>query len=207
VCVTASDAVAAFVLPPLVAELRVAHPRIELEIVASNETRDLRRREADIAIRHYRPDDPELVARRVRDVAYRLYAAPAYLERLGWPASAAELSRADFIGFDRTEAMTSGLAAIGVHLTDRSFPLVTTSHVVQWELAKQGLGVCVMLDEVGDREPAVRRALDDLPPLPVPTWLTCHRGLRTSRRVRAVFDLLADRLAPAGGAPASQAAP
>jgi DNA-binding transcriptional LysR family regulator len=50
------------------------------------------------------------------------------------------------------------------------------------------------MDEVGDAEPRVRRVLPSMPPLPVPLWLTTHRELRTSRRIRAVFDLLADAL-------------
>ncbi|MGK3961472.1 hypothetical protein WMF38_51255 [Sorangium sp. So ce118] len=51
-----------------------------------------------------------------------------------------------------------------------------------------------MMDEVGDAEPRVRRVLPDLPPLPVPIWVTAHRELRTSRRMRVVFDLLAEEL-------------
>jgi DNA-binding transcriptional LysR family regulator len=65
---------------------------------------------------------------------------------------------------------------------------------VQWELAKQGIGICIVMDEVGDTEPRVRRVLPDLPPIPVPVWLATHRELHTSRRIRVVFDLLADEL-------------
>jgi DNA-binding transcriptional LysR family regulator len=51
-----------------------------------------------------------------------------------------------------------------------------------------------MMEEVGDVEPRVKRVLPDLPPLPVPIWLVCHRELHTSRRIRLVFDLIADEL-------------
>ena len=198
VCITASEVVSAFLLPPIVARIRADHPGIEIELVAANDVRDLRRREADIAIRNFRSRDPELVARKIRDGAARLYAAPAYLERIGRPTTAADLSRAEFFGFDRTDVMTEGFKAIGLHLTARNFPIVTSNHLVQWELAKRGLGICVMMEEIGDREPAVRRVLDELPPLPVPVWLTTHQGLRASRRMRVVFDRLAEELrAPA----------
>jgi len=68
------------------------------------------------------------------------------------------------------------------------------------------------MDEVGDAEPRVRRVLPDLPPLPVPVWLTSHRELRTSRRIRVVFDLLAEGLArsaeePGGYSASSRAEP
>ena len=66
---------------------------------------------------------------------------------------------------------------------------------MQWELARQSMGICIVMDEVGDRDPLMERVLPDLPALPVPVWLTAHRELRTSRRIRVVFDLLAEGLA------------
>ncbi|MCB9785353.1 MAG: LysR family transcriptional regulator [Deltaproteobacteria bacterium] len=199
VCITASEVISAFLLPPIVARIRQQHPGIEVEIVATNEARDLRRREADIAVRNFRPRDPELFARKIQDGHARLYAAPAYLERLGAVAAPADLARASFFGFDRTEMMIDGLRALGIPVGPRNFPIVTSNHLVQWELARQGLGICVMMEEIGDPEPRVRRVLPELQPLPVPLWLTSHRELRTSRRIRVVFDLLAEGLP--GGVP------
>lgn len=199
VCITASELVAAYILPPIVGRLRREHPGIEIEIVASNAARDLRRREADIAVRNFKPTQPELVARKIADRHARMYASPAYLERIGDPRSPADLGRAEFFGFDRTDLMIRGLRALGLELSARNFPIVTDNHLVQWELAKQGVGICIVMDEVGDAEPRVRRVLPDFPPLPVPMWLATHSELRTSRRIRVVFDLLSAALAdPAG---------
>jgi DNA-binding transcriptional LysR family regulator len=195
VCVTASELIAAHVLPPILAQLRRVHPGIEIEIVASNTARDLRRREADIAIRNFAPSQPELVAKKIADRSARLYASPEYLARIGDPKSPADLAHAEFFAFDRTDLMIKGLRAFGLELTPRNFPIVTENHLVQWELAKEGVGICIVMDEVGDREPRVRRVLPDFPPLPIPVWLATHRELRTSRRIRVVFDLLADGLA------------
>ena len=78
--------------------------------------------------------------------------------------------------------------------TPKNFPIITDNHLVQWELAKHGVGICIVMDEVGDAEPRVRRVLPELPPIPVPVWLATHRELHTSRRIRVVFDLLADEL-------------
>jgi DNA-binding transcriptional LysR family regulator len=194
VCVTASEVISAYLLPPIVARIRERHPGIEVEIVASNQARDLRRREADIAVRNFRPQDPELFARKVHDSAARLYASPSYLARLGPITGPADLSRADFFGFDRTDMMVEGFKAIGLHLGPRNFPIVTANHLVQWQLAREGLGICVMMEEVGDPDPCVRRVLPELPPLPVPVWLASHRELRTNHRMRVVFDLLAEGL-------------
>jgi DNA-binding transcriptional LysR family regulator len=194
VCITASELIAAYVLPPAILRLRRVHPGIEIEILASNSATDLRRREADIAVRNFTSTQPDLVAKKIADRSARLYATPEYLARIGDPTTPAGLSEAEFFGFDRTEIMIKGLLALGIALTPKNFPVITSNHLVQWELAKEGVGICIVMDEVGDAEPRVRRVLPDLPPLPVPIWLTTHREIRTSRRIRAVFDLLAEEL-------------
>ena len=87
-----------------------------------------------------------------------------------------------------------GLNALGLNLTDRNFPIFTENYLVMWELVKHGLGIGILDGTIGDAEPLVRRALPDLEPLVFPVWLVSHRELNTSRRVRAVFDLLAEAL-------------
>lgn len=198
VTITASEVVAAFLLPPILARLRSRHPGLEIKIVASIAVRDLRRREADIAIRSGKPTDPALIATRLRDTPGRLYATPSYLRAIGSPRTMAELSRADFIGFsDDGDRFLDGLNAMGFALTRRNIPFHTGDHLVLWELVKQGLGIGVMIEEVGDAEPLVERVLPTMPPIPVPMWLVAHREVHTSRRVRLVFDLLAEALRPA----------
>jgi DNA-binding transcriptional LysR family regulator len=194
VSITASEVIAAYLLPPILGRLRTDHPGIELEIVASNQARDLRRREADIAIRNFRASQPDLVARQIKDSRARLYASPAYLRRLGRIRSAKDLSRAELFAFDRSNLMIDGLRALGLEVTRHQFPIVTGNHLVQWELCKQGVGICIIIEEIGDAEPRVRRVLPSLPPLPIPMWLVCHQELRTNRRIRLVYDRLAEEL-------------
>lgn len=196
--VAASEAVSAFLLPPIVEAIRARHPGVQVELVVSNRTSDLRRREADIAVRHARPEGDDLVARLVKEGSRaHLYGAPSYLARIGEPATREELAaRADVIGFDETDTLKKGLRGLGLPFGDDRFPVRTENHLVQWELCKRGVGLCMMMEVVGDAEPRVRRALPPpAPSFPFSTWLTCHRELRTSRRIRAVFDLVAEQLA------------
>lgn len=194
VCISATEVAAVYDLPPVVAKLRKIAPGITIEIVASNAISDLRRREADIAIRAMRPTDPALIARKVRDETAELFATPAYLESIGSPQTVEDLSKADFLGFDNNDPWLKGLNSKGLTVTAKSFPAVTGSLLVHWALVKQGLGVGVMQSSVGEAEPLVRRALPALAPFDVEIWLVAHRALNTSRRVRLVFDLLAEAL-------------
>lgn len=195
VCITASETYAAILLPPIIAKLRRAEPGIDIEIVTSNKASDLRRREADIAIRNFRPTEPDLVAKKIRDVPARLYAAPAYLERIGNPKVPYDLRHADFISIDNSGMFLKGLNALGLNLAQRNFPIFTENYLVMWELVKHGLGIGVLDGNIGDAEPLVRRALPELEPLMFPIWLVAHREVNTSRRIRVVFDLLAEELA------------
>ncbi len=195
VCIAASEVHAAFLLPPILAKLRQAQPGIEIEIVTSSKASDLRRREADIAIRNFQPAEPDLIARKIRDFPARLYATLGYLDRIGKPRLPYDLRNADFISIDSSGMFLKGLNAMGMGLTERNFPILTENYLVMWALVKHGLGIGILDADIGDAEPLVRRVLPDLEPLKFPIWLVSHRELNTSRRVRVVFDLLAAELA------------
>jgi DNA-binding transcriptional LysR family regulator len=194
VCITATDIMSMYLLPDILRRLREVAPGIEVEVVASNDVRDLRRREADIAIRHGRPEQPDLIAKLLRETSIHLYASSDYLDRHGRPTSPSDLSEAVFIGFEQSDRLLTRLNEIGLTLTKSNFKLISESGAVAWELVKQGLGIGVMAKDVGDRTPGVECVLPNLDPITVPIWLVTHRELHTSRRIRLVFDLLADSL-------------
>ena len=79
-------------------------------------------------------------------------------------------------------------------LTPDSFQVMSGTHLVQWEMVKQGAGVGVMMSHVGNAEPLVERAAPWLPAFDFEVWLVAHRELNTSRRIRLVFDLLVEEL-------------
>ena len=193
--ITTTHVYAAHLLPPVVIRLRAQHPGIEVEIVAENKPTDLLRREADIAIRNYASTQPELVVRKLRDDAGHFYATPAYLRSIGRPRNAAEMARGVFIGFPTPEMMAAALQARGYALTPAHFPITCENHLVQWEYVKQGAGIGLMTEAVGDAEPLVRRVLPRAAPIRFPMYLAAHRELHASRRMRVVFDALVAALA------------
>jgi DNA-binding transcriptional LysR family regulator len=191
VSIAASEVHAAMVLPRIIVRLRREHPGITLEVVAATKTSDLRRREADIAIRNFAPTEPDLIGRKIRDIPARLYATPEYLESIGNPVLPYDLREADFISVDSSGMFLKGLNAWGISVTERNFPILCENYLVMWEMVKQGLGIGVLDGHLGDTEPLVRRVLPEFAPLVFPMWLVTHREVNTSRRVRIVFDLLA----------------
>ncbi len=193
--ITASDVMSAYILPDLLREIRAQAPKLRIDVIAANDIRDLMRREADIAIRHVRPDQPDLIAKLVQEADGHFYAATAYLDRAGRPKSLSDLSRHEFISFGDTAQMIAYFEPIGLHLTEENFRLGSQNGIVAWEFARQGFGIAPMSERVGDATPGMERALPGMTALRFPIWLTTHRELHTSRRIRLVFDLLADFLA------------
>jgi DNA-binding transcriptional LysR family regulator len=195
ICISASETYAAVLLPPIIAKLRLAEPRIKIEIIASHTTSDLRRREADIALRNFRPTEPDLIAKKIRDVPARLFATQNYIRKIGNPQNVVDLERADFINISSSDVFMNTLNGLGFTLTPNNFPILTENYLVMWELVKQGLGIGILDGNIGDAEPLVQRVLPQLEPMIFPLWLVAHRELHTSQRIRVVFDLLSQELA------------
>jgi len=195
IAITASEIDAAYLLPPIIEKLRRTASGLTVDIIAKNSAADLRRREADIAIRNFRPDQPELIARKIKDVAARLYVSEVYVERFGRPLNAETIADADFISLWSADTYLTRLLEAGLSIDRSNLTILADSHLVHWELIKAGLGIGMVPEFLGENTPGIVRALEDTAPaFPFPIWLTTHRELNTSRRVRMVFDFLAEEL-------------
>ncbi|MBN8505655.1 MAG: LysR family transcriptional regulator [Burkholderiales bacterium] len=195
VSISASDVVAAWLLPPVLRALSEQAPALRVEIVTTNALSDLRRREADIAVRHVRPSEPELIGRLLRETTASFYASHDWVRRHGHPRTAADAASQRFVGSDRQDRYLGYLQAHGLPLTPQAFSCYAENSCTGWALVRQGLGIGAMMDEVADGCSDVVRVLDDVPPVHFPIWLVTHRELRTARRIRMVFDHLATALA------------
>lgn len=195
VCVSASETVAAFLLPPVMKRLQSDAPGIVIDLVTSDAQSDLQRREADIAIRHLRPVQPDLIGRRLRDGTAGFYASKDWVRRHGHPRRADEAARHAFVGSDRAGRYLAYLRQHGLPLEATNFSCYAANTLSHWSLVRGGLGIGPMMDEIARQTPDVVRVLDEVPPVRFPVWLVTHRELRTARRIRVVFDLLADALA------------
>lgn len=192
VLISATDLMATFYLPPILKKLRKTAPDLQIEIIASNEVSDLRRREADIAIRHGRPTDEALFAKRLRDTTAHLFASKQYLDEVGRPKSLADLSKLRFVGFDQPEMRLGLMASRGVNLTTANFNFSTSSATLMLELVRQGFGIGILPVEIGAAYPELENPSSAFEPLSIETWLVAHRELKTNLRIRVVFDLLAE---------------
>lgn len=191
---TASVPVACYILPPVLANMRRVLPEVQVELVASNQVSNLLRREADIAVRMVQPDQASLVARRIGKVGVGAYAHRDYLARRGQPRQPQDLTAHELIGGDREEAILRGFRAAGLPMEPTHFAFRTDDLIAYWQAVRAGLGIGFVADYLARSDPAVLPVPLALRIPPLPVWLTVHREIRTNRRIRAVFDFLAEAL-------------
>ena len=190
--IATTDTLACCHLPNMLLRLRKIAPDIEVEIRTSNKLRDLLQREADIAIRHARPREPELIAKKVRTTSATLYASKDYLDRAGRPRDVGDLQKLKFIGVDTRDTLIQPLKQKGLPLITSNFTVSADSGLAAIELARKGLGVGLFIADEVDQFPDLEIVWPDFKPFDVPIWLVTHRELHTSKRIRLMFDLISD---------------
>jgi DNA-binding transcriptional LysR family regulator len=192
--ISASQPVACYLLPPILARMRIALPEVQVELVSSNAVSNLLRREADIALRMVQPDQASLVAKRVAKITLGTYAHRDYLRRRGTPRDLGDLLAHDVIGGDRDETILHAYRQWGYEVGKDAFALRTDDLVAYWQAVRNGVGIGFVADYVAATEPQVVPLLPALKIPPLPIWLTVHREIRSNKRIRAVYDFLAQAI-------------
>lgn len=180
---TTASHVAARLLAPALPLLRERHPSLLLEIAVDQRAFDLTRREADLAVRMGRPRDAGLVMRKLSDVAYRLYASPAYLGR----RRAIDLASDAFVCFDESLAGAPQERWLAKLAPARRISFRCNSTAALQAAARAGIGVAVLPCFAADSDPELVR-LDGPEPVPHELWLLVHGDLRRTPRVRAAIE-------------------
>jgi DNA-binding transcriptional LysR family regulator len=193
--ITSSDVMAHHVLPPIVARIREETPEIAVELAPTDSSENLLYREADIAVRMYRPEQLDIVARHIGDIELGVFAARSYLERRGWPQGADDLMGHDLVGYDRNELILRGMREAGFEVKREWFKTRCDSQTVYWELVRAGCGIGFGQAMVGRHDPGVEEIDLGFPIPPLPVWLAAHQGMRHTPRIRRVWDMLATGLA------------
>lgn len=188
--VTSPETFGVAYLAPCLAELGRAHPELTIELVPGGEVLDLGKRQAEVAVRFFRTAHKDLVVRRAGVVGYGLYASPGYL-------TANPIKRRDalrghrFLSVPERDAVESRwLRALDA---DAVVAFSSTVSIALQAAAREGAGIAILPRYLGDRDVGLRHVpMHDEPSEPL--WLTVHRDLQRTPRVRALLDFLAARM-------------
>jgi DNA-binding transcriptional LysR family regulator len=189
--ITASTVVAHYILPALLRPIRDEFPAIAVEIVPSDSIENLLLRESDIAIRMFRPTQLELIGKKLGELPVIVTAHASYLGAHGTPATPEDLAGHSLIGLDKSDLIVSTAKALGFNFKRSDFALRTDSQTGGWELLKAGLGIGFAQAGLVADTPGMRALLPMIRIPPLEVWLTTHRELFLSPRIRAIYDRLA----------------
>lgn len=193
---TASVFVAHFHLPGILAQLRRDEPAISIDLTATDETENLLYREADIAVRMFRPEQQDVITRFLGEMEIGLYAATSLVERHGYPETFDDTIDLGMVGYDRNDAILRGMQTLGVPATRDWFATRCDQTLVYWELVRAGCGAGFVMSSVADLDPTVVRLPVNYPIPSLPLWLAAHEAVRTTPRIRRVWTALEDGLRP-----------
>lgn len=187
---SSSDWFGIHMLAPVLAEFGERHPKVCVELLSDARLYSLPRREADIAFRIRAFEEPEVVSRRLVHVSYAVYAAAgAGIELSGGGAGVRVIT------MDTAFAEMPDAQWLKQVLPDAEVAMRSNSRLVQAEFCRQGRGLAVLPRPLGDRIPGIVPVDFGEEPPGRDTYVGYHRDLRRLSRLRALLDLVIERLA------------
>jgi DNA-binding transcriptional LysR family regulator len=186
--VSTTDSLAIDFLIPAIARLHQQHPDVRVQLDATTQILSLAKREADIAVRNTRPDNPDLIARRIARWPVGLFASQAYVDTHGVPEPGSAFAGHDLVVYQPylqgNKEMTLITEPVG---RGRIVASLSSSLLVRRSIAA-GIGVGEIPVYIGEKEGLVRLWPERSRPLPYDIWLVTHADLRHTAKVRAVID-------------------
>jgi len=182
------------ILLPHLAGFRDRYPGITIELIADTRALSLTKREADVALRFARPEQADLTVRKVAEIAFGLYASPAYLAAHGPPDFAAGAPGHALV---QTEPDLHGLAEMTWlrSLTARAaVALTSNTRYAHRAAAEAGIGLACLARYLGDGRAGLQQLATPTPPPRRDLFLVVHSDTRYMPRIRALTEFLSAAL-------------
>ncbi|MEZ4458181.1 MAG: LysR family transcriptional regulator [bacterium] len=182
---TTSEYIGIEVLVPRLPQFYDQHPNVSVEFVLNNTSTDLRRGEADLAIRLYRPTQEDLVVKHLVDVPVALFAARSYIEKHGVPTTFEEALTHKLVGFDPQGPLADVMKSVDPRLNPEVFAFRTDSLAAQLAAVRSGVGLTVLQRPHAARFPELVEVEIGLTFGALELWTAVHEDMRDAAVVRA----------------------
>jgi DNA-binding transcriptional LysR family regulator len=192
--VAVGEAYAHHVVPQILAPLLNEHPELEIELSVSNQSDNLLRRDADIAVRFFRPQQDGIIARKLGRADMGLYAHESYLARFGEPVGFEIPPGGVLAGFDRLPMQLSASLRGGEPARPLQFRWRSDAVLALQAAIESGACIGMMFNHIAATRPGLRRVLASQVGFTNEVWLCAHDDLRRSSRMRLVWQHLGDAL-------------
>ena len=177
---------------PFVAKFNERYPDLRVEFIISDKLLDLAKGEADIAIRATAPYDDALFGRKIAETPWAIYASGAYIERAGTITDVEDIAQHSVALYDIEHHVTK--AWLQSVAPDARVAARCNSMTALLSAAKSGVGLAALPMTIGDNDPGLVRVLGHIPGLTTNFYLLMHQDMKTTPRVRALFDFFIEEL-------------
>jgi DNA-binding transcriptional LysR family regulator len=180
------------VIASALAAVREDHPRLVFELLADTASLDLARREADVAVRMIKPEEPTLVAQHLGLLPWGLFASESYLSRRGTPP--ADLAGHDIIGYEAPLGRSPGAVWFAEHAKEARVVLRTNNVLAAVDCGGGGLGIAAVPEFMTRRDARLSRIRRPREMGGSPVFLVAHGDVAKIPRVRTTIDGLSRSL-------------
>ena len=192
--VSANENIGYFILPSLIKKFRDRYPQIAVDLVIDNKESNLNKREADIALRMFRPSQADLYVKKLMNIPLSFYATQEYLDKHKSPENIQDLLNHTLIGFDQNMMLVSSAVGENMGVSREDFFLRTDSLLSQIALIRSGAGIGVTHKMVAQRYPELIQVIPQLTLPALELWSVCHRDIQQNNRIKAFMRFLSDEL-------------
>jgi len=186
--VSTTDSLAIDFLIPAIARLHGKHPDVRVQLDASTQMISLAKREADIAVRNARPDNPDLIARRIARWPVGLFASQGYVDAHGVPEPGSAFEGHDLVVYQPYLASNKEMTLVSEPLARGRIVSSLGSGLLVRRSIAAGIGIGEIPVYMGERDGLVRLWPERTRPVPYDVWLVTHADLLHTARVRVVID-------------------
>ncbi len=187
---TTIGTLAVSLLPPVLARFHQRYPAITVEVITEGRLLSLSRREADLSLWPARPTGNELIARKIADVPYQIYAGRGYLDRYGLPDLASGAPGHNTILRPESDKDWPDMVFMASVASHAAVALRTGNTDLMIAAAEADMGIACLPANLADYHPQLVR-IEAKGPLPRrELWLAVHEDTRRTPRISALMDAL-----------------
>jgi DNA-binding transcriptional LysR family regulator len=197
--VTTTDTLYLAILLPIFAAFRLAHPAIRLDVVIGNQTLNLSRRDADVAIRASDTPGETLVGRRLATLTWAIYGRAQDGPTPEESADADLLFQRDWVTLGDQLGYVKAARYVRDRVAPEKIALKSSAVLGMTEAVEQGLGIGPLPCFIADQRPGLIRLMPPNPDFSTGLWILTHPDIRNAPRVRAFMEFVGGELAKRRG--------
>jgi len=193
--VTCPEGMASRLLAPVIEAFRQKHPELRVDLIMTDRRLDLAKGEAEVALRIHEPGDDQLIARKIANSPWAVFASRSYIKRRGRPLRCEDLDQHAIIEFAGELADNHAARWLRSVAPKATIAIRGNSMLGVLAAVKSGAGLAPLPMLLGGSEDGLEPVLETIPEIDTKLYLVIHEDLKRTPRVRAFCDFVVAEMA------------